>query len=136
MEKERNRPKQEAEIPISSMIDIIFLLIIFFVVTTSIDKEIEDEAVRLAKAPHGMPEAKDPRTFVINIHQDGAVNIGGKTVSMGTLSDMLSSAASVHGPEMPIVIRSDKDAYHGDIQKVMQSVTRTKLYRIKFKALK
>ena len=134
--KTRNRQEKKTEVPISSMIDIIFLLIIFFVVTASIDKELEDEMVELAKAPFGKPISKDPRRFVINIHKNGDVNVAGRNVSMGTLSDLLSNAAFTYGEDLPIVIRGDKNVYHGHIRNVMESVQRIKLYKVKFKALK
>lgn len=134
MKKQSSNDK--AVFPISSMIDIVFLLIIFFVVTASIDKEIEDERVNLTKAPHGKPLSPDPARFVINIHRDGDVFVAGRKVSFVTLSNMLSRSAYVYGGQIPVVIRGDKDALHGNIRKVMKSVQKTKLYRIQFQALK
>ena len=45
MAKGSKKPQMDdnAEVPISSMIDVVFLLIIFFVVTAAVDKEVEDE---------------------------------------------------------------------------------------------
>jgi biopolymer transport protein ExbD len=119
------------------MIDIIFLLIIFFVVTASMDKEIQDENIKLTNAPHGKPiKKKDPRSVTINVRQNGTINVGGQLVSMGTVSNILTNAASQYGTDIPIIIRGDRNAMHGYIKKVLEAVTETKLYHVKFQALK
>ena len=135
MARERQEDKMDAGI--ATMIDIIFLLIMFFVVTASLDKEIEDEQVMLTNAPHGKPlKKKDPRGVTINVRRNGQINVGGQLVSMGVLSDVLTNQAHKYGNDIPIVIRGDRNVQHGYIQKVMEAVTKTKLYRVKFQAEK
>ena len=137
MGKRKKAAPNDADIPIESMIDIIFLLIIFFVVTASMDKEIQDENIKLTSAPHGKPiKKKDPRSVTINVRQDGTINVGGQLVSMGTVSNILTNAASQYGTDIPIIIRGDRNAMHGYIKKVLEAVTETKLYHVKFQALK
>ena len=88
--KVKVKTPDQAETPISSMIDVVFLLIIFFVVTASIDKEIEDERVILAEAPHGRPiKKKDPRSLVINVRQDGTFSMGMRTVTLPEIKNEL-----------------------------------------------
>jgi biopolymer transport protein ExbD len=133
----RKREVEEAEVPISSMIDIVFLLIIFFVVTASLDKEVEDENVKLCNAPHGKPlKKKDPRGVTINVEENGLIMVSGQLISMNTLSGVLRSQASKYGNDIPIVIRGDYRVQHGYIKKVMEAVTETGLYKIKFQAEK
>jgi biopolymer transport protein ExbD len=133
----RKRKEEKTDSGIATMIDIIFLLIMFFVVTASLDKEIQDEKVDLTNAPHGKPlKKKDPRTVTINVRSNGQINVGGQLISMGTLSDILTNNAAKNGNDIPIVIRGDRDVQHGYIKKVMDAVTTTKLYRVKFQAEK
>ena len=133
----RKKPPEDANIPIESMIDIIFLLIIFFVVTASMDKEIQDASIKLSNAPHGKPlKKKDPRSVTINVRKDGDINIGGQVVSMGTVSAILTNAAAEHGIDIPIIIRGDRNTVHGYVKKVLEAVTQTQLYKVKFQALK
>jgi len=133
----RKREIEEAEVPISSMIDIVFLLIIFFVVTASLDKEVEDENIILCSAPHGKPlKKKDPRGVTINVEENGLIMVSGQLVSMKTLSNILTNQASKYGNEIPIVIRGDYRVQHGYVKKVMEAVTETSLYKIKFQAEK
>jgi biopolymer transport protein ExbD len=131
----RKKESAEAETPISAMIDIVFLLIIFFVVTSAIDQDVDDARVALASAPHGKPlTKKDPRSFTINVLHDGSAHVGLMKVSDAEISSMLTAAAAKWGTDMPVIIRGDKNVQHEYIKKVMKSVTDTKLYRIKFDA--
>jgi len=108
--KNRRREEQDvADIPISSMIDIIFLLIIFFVVTAALDKEVEDEVVKLSKAPHGKPIVKkNPRSLTINVRPDGTMNIGGIQMSTKKIEYTLRTVANKWYPgnakALPIII--------------------------------
>ncbi len=138
----RNKQKLQtadvAETPISSMIDVVFLLIIFFVVTASIDKEIEDEKVMLSQAPHGRPvKKKDPRSVIINVRQDGTYTMGMHTVSLDEIKNQLEMAkAGVADPanNLPIIIRGDWHVQHHYIKQVMEAVKSTGLYKIRFNA--
>ena len=135
--KHRDEGAEVADIPISSMIDIIFLLIIFFVVTAAMDKEVEDAEVLLANAPHGKPiKKKDPRSVTINVRMNGDITLAGRVVSVSTVSDVLKIAAHQYGPDIPILVRADERTYHGFVAKVMAAVTKTRLYKVKFQAIK
>jgi biopolymer transport protein ExbD len=132
----KQRAVQDAEVPISAMIDIVFLLIIFFVVTAAIDKEMEDEEIKLANSPHGKPVTKkDPRAVTINVRKDGTYNINGQVMNKAQVSNVLKNAASEWGIDIPIIIRGDASAPHGYIKEVMEAVTNTQLYKVKFNAI-
>jgi len=129
--------RKDAEVPLSAMIDIVFLLIIFFVVTASVDKEVEDESVNLAYAPHGKPIVKkDPRSVIINVHKDGEIVVGlDQRLPIDALSKVLTTAVGKWGNDMPIVVRGDAKVQHYYINKVQDAVTNTGLYKIRFMAI-
>ena len=131
-----NRKSKVGDVPIASMIDVIFLLIIFFVVTATIDNEIQDEAVRLAKAPYGKPVTPNRLAVTVNVHKDGSLHVGGHQVSPRTFTEILQTIGSEYGANFPVVIRGDKEALHGNIKEVMESVKKTGLYRVNIQALK
>ena len=135
--KRRKSEDVQAEVPLSAMIDIVFLLIIFFVVTASVDKDVEDEAVHLAYAPHGKPIVKkDPRSVTINVHQDGAIVIGlDQRLAIDQISNVLRTATSKWGKDTPIVVRGDARVQHYYINKVQDAITNTGLYKVRFLAI-
>jgi len=122
--------------PIAAMIDIIFLLIIFFVVTAAVDREVEDSKVILSYAPHGKPVTKrDPRSVIINVRKDGTLTMGiGERVNMSQITNILNDARGRWGNDIPIIIRGHRDVQHYYIKKVMDAVTDTGLYRVLFNA--
>ncbi len=139
----RKRKKSDsgvvADIPIESMIDVVFLLIIFFVVTAAIDKDIEDELVGLCDAPHGKPLVKkNPKSVTINVRKDGTMNICQRQMTIEQISEQIKTTAIKWYPgdftAMPIIVRGDKDVQHGYIKKVMDAITDTGLYRVRFMA--
>ena len=134
--RKKAKEVKESDVPIESMIDVIFLLIIFFVVTAAMDKEIQDEKVTLASAPHGKPlKKKDVRSVYINVRSDGSINMAGQVISMPKMSQLLKSAAAESGNDIPIVVRGDLRTDHEYIKRVMDAVTDTGLYRVKFNAV-
>ncbi len=145
MSRGSKKPQMDdtAEVPISSMIDVVFLLIIFFVVTAAVDKDIEDEAVILAEAPHGKPVTKkDPRSIVINVHQDGVMTMGlNDNITREQISRELKTMMAqyaekgIPAEDIPIIIRGDYHAQHGFIKQAMDAVTDTGLYTVKINAM-
>ena len=49
------REEHSVSIPISSLIDVVFLLIVFFIVTANLEAEIVDEQVKLADSYYVKP---------------------------------------------------------------------------------
>ena len=137
----RNRPATEeaASVPISSMIDIVFLLIIFFIVTATLDKETQDAQINLADAPHGRPVSKqDPRTITINLRRDGSMNISGRPISPSELVSILENVKkTTPDPEsIPIVIRGDRMVQYGYAAEILEAIKKTGLYKVSFNGLK
>ncbi len=132
----RNRTDTGVETPIASLIDVVFLLIIFFVVTASIEKDIVDESIRLAQAKYvPASDRQDPRTVTINLRRSGAVNIGLTPLSLTQLTQILRATRETSGDSVPIVIRSDADTLFNEVDAVMQAVGRAGLYRVRIAAI-
>lgn len=124
-------------INMTPMIDIVFQMIIFFVLTVEMEKDRLDERIRLAEAPHG-PEVvdRDPRTVTIDVTTRGDISIGRIPLSSGQLLSIMRRAVVEYGQDTPVVIRGDGDTRHEDIRRVMDTCTQAGLYRVKFAAIK
>ena len=137
--KSRTMTEEAASVPISSMIDIVFLLIIFFIVTATLDKDLQDETILLADAPNGRQVKKqDPRTITINLRKDGTMNVAGRTLSPSELTALLENAkkASPGDPlSIPIVIRGDRRVQFGHAANIMDAITKTGLYKVSLTGL-
>ena len=119
----------EPAVNLTPMIDVVFQLLIFFMVaTTFLDPEREID-VELPEASSG--EALDERTdeIVINVMRDGALVLAGDTVDRDALLRTLTSAAE-RNPETPITIRGDRLVHHESIVGVMDACGTAGLYNL------
>lgn len=132
----RRRADDSLATPISSLIDVVFLLIIFFVVTASVEKDVVDESIRLAQAKYVQAvDKKDPRTVTINVTRSGSINIALQTINVTQLQQILTATREQSGNSVPIVIRSDGRTLYEHIDNVVQAIGKTGLYRVKISAV-
>jgi len=106
-------PQEEVEsrIDVAPLIDILFTLIIFFLVTSTFEKEEKEEKVQLPR--HGGSSlVNKERPFYINVLRDGTYRVQGETVDLDTLQVRLNKRHT-EKPEQRVVIRGDAKAFHG-----------------------
>lgn len=128
----RQRGDDNLETPITSMIDIVFLLIIFFVVTASVDKDVVDESITIAQAKNAPAvDSTDPRSVTINLNKDGKVNVALQPMSISQLQQLLLSMRTQAGSSVPVLIRCDRETQFRHIDRVMQAAASTGLYRVR-----
>lgn len=129
--------KEEMALNMTPMIDVVFQLIIFFIVTIAQQqKEIEMD-LRLAMAPDGKAvERKDPRTINIDVDDEGRVYIARQRLTLPALRSIMRNAVARHSQTLPVVIRGDMKARHEYIRRVMDICSDAGLWRIKFAAIK
>ena len=95
-------------INLTSMMDVVFNLLIFFLVATTIVQEEQDLAVKLpetAQAPRD--PANPPRQLVINIRADGLLVVAGRSYDEAALSQVLAQVA-MEQPARNVLIRADE----------------------------
>ncbi len=127
----------DAKLDMTPMIDVVFQLIIFFVVTAAMQDKAMETNVLMAMAPNGPVETvKDPRTVIVDVVADGTIQIMKSRVSEGQLFTLLNNARKTAGQSTPIVIRGDLTAKHEAIKRVMDICGKAGLWKIRFAALK
>ncbi len=131
------RSQEEVGVNMTPMIDIVFQLIIFFVVTTKLDKDTFDTRIKLAFAPDGPAvEQKDPRTIVVDVDPRGRISIARTELSLSTLTSVLKQAVATHGQGTPVHIRGDRDVEHDHIRRLLDACGRAGVWRVSFIATK
>lgn len=135
----KRQGSEDAEIPITPMIDIVFLLIIFFVVTAAIDKEAVDMSIDLAKSYYVRPpEKQDPRQITVNVgyRRDGTAyhSIAAMSLPLGNLGPVLNNAMKKHGNDIPVIIRADGRVKFEHVEEVINVVGKAGLYKISLAA--
>lgn len=102
-------------IDLSSMIDCVFILLIFFIVSTVF---VEETGVTVNKPDvGGGASALEKNSILIAVTSENKVFYGGESIGIqgviGKIKPLL-----VETPEMPVIIQGDKDSTHGLVQQV------------------
>ena len=127
----------DAKLDMTPMIDVVFQLIIFFVVTAAMQDKAMETNVLMAMAPNGPVETvKDPRTVTVDVIADGTIQIMKSRISEGQLFTVLNNARKTAGQSTPVVIRGDLTTKHEAIKRVMDICGKAGLWKIRFAALK
>jgi biopolymer transport protein ExbD len=111
---------EEMTLNLTSLIDVVFLLLIFFMVaTTFLDPEREID-LDLPEAESGVMPEEAPDQIVISVFEDGRISLAGRTVDRDGLLENLRQAARVN-PTTPVTIRGDRLVAHERIVAVMDA---------------
>ncbi len=105
----------EGELDMTPMIDCVFLLLIFFMVTT-VFKNPQQLKLTLPIATN--PQELDKRQIIAEINEEGAVAIDSEVISMDTVDAYLMTAKQNKGIST-LLIKADQATKHGDIIKLM-----------------
>ena len=102
------RPKTRApQLALTSMLDVIFLLLCFFV-TVSVFSQWESEiSIQLPKAGTAEEPDRLPGEIILNLARDGKVTVNGQTLSLEDLRVRLQRVSKYY-PGQPVIIRADR----------------------------
>jgi len=124
--KLRRREDDEPVLNLTPMIDVVFQLLVFFMVaTTFLDPERAIE-IALPEASAGEPITDEIKELVINVFADGRMVVSGQDVDDAQLLQTLKAAA-LADPNTPVTIRGDGQARHERIVQVMDACQRAGL---------
>ncbi|MDD9173472.1 biopolymer transporter ExbD [Aliivibrio sp. S2TY2] len=113
----RTKTREEANIDLTSMLDIVFIMLIFFIVTSSFVRESGVEVNR-PQASHSVAQ-KEVGIFVA-ITANNQVFIDKRRVDMERVEAVLASL-HLDNPQANLVIQADKHAYNGTVVSVMDA---------------
>ena len=102
---------QETGIDVAPLIDILFTLIIFFLVTSTFEEQEKEEKIQLPRHGGSSLASKD-RPYFINVISDGTYSVGGEIVDLDHLQVKLNLKFEKK-PNQKVVLRGDAKAFHG-----------------------
>ena len=127
----------QCEIDMTPMIDVVFQLIIFFVVTMKMNQDSNQDIV-LEDGKNGIiltADSMPPTTLEIEVDRRGRVSIHNATLTERNLRDILRARINKHGNEFPVLIRADRRTMHEKVRKVMDICTSSGLWKLSFVAV-
>jgi biopolymer transport protein ExbD len=100
---------QTDELPtlnLTPMIDVVFLLIIFFMAASKFAEVEADIDLQLPEVAAATPITSAPKQRTVSVEQDGAVKLDGDAVTLSELTSKLATAKREY-PQLSVVIRGD-----------------------------
>jgi biopolymer transport protein ExbD len=113
------RPDDEMGFQLAPMIDMTFLLLIFFMVTTKISKEQIKEEIKLPVASNAIIPSDISNRDIISIDEQGNYFIGQEPAGKKELADYLKKRFE-NMPPLRLYIRADKTTPGKKIKEVMK----------------
>ena len=105
----------EVNINMGPLVDMVFLLLIFFVVTTSFVKE---TGIDVHRSTAATAEMKERGNIMLGISADGQVYMEGKRIDVRSVRALIERALA-EDPESGVVIVADKDSNTGIVVQAM-----------------
>ena len=117
--RDRRRAKAPA-LALTSMLDVIFLLLCFFV-TASVFSQWESEiSISLPAASTSETPSRLPGEVILNVARDGSVTVNAKKLTLSDLGERLRKVADFY-PGQPVVIRADRETSYDSLVKVLDT---------------
>ena len=119
--KLRQKDTQDVEIDMSPMIDMVFLLLIFFIVASQIVK-IEKVPIDIPSAVYAKVPEDETGRYIITVNADGEMFVGpgSEKVTIDELKDQI--AAELEADEkLRILIRADRKTKYEENEKIMEA---------------
>ena len=105
---------------LTSMLDVIFLLLCFFV-TVSVFSQWESEiSITLPSAKTAEEPGRLPGEIIVNIDKEGSIKVNGASLSLAELEDRLSRISKFY-PGQQVIIRADKETKYDNLVKVVDA---------------
>ena len=119
-------------INLTPMIDVVFQLLLFFLVASRFADEERQLEVILPQASEARPLIARPQEFIVNIDQQGRCVVDGRLLTSAQLETALLQASANNPGKQTVVIRADKRCIWQHIVGVMNACNKAKIrdYRV------
>jgi len=115
------------------MIDVVFLLIIFFLVSSHLAKQETqlDLALPVAQSGDTDPLTEAPR-ITINLKEDGTVTFAGREIMQADLENRLGAAINDIGKDVEVRIRCSRLVPYEQVEPIMLACTKTGIWNVTY----
>lgn len=111
----KDRPRRKVVLNITSMTDLLFLLLIFFVVSTTF---LEQPGIKL-ELPHAKSAViSEQKDYTLFVDKEGKMYLNDEGVSTENLGQKLK-AVLPNMKEAALILKADQDVAHGIVVRVM-----------------
>ncbi|MCB1185479.1 biopolymer transporter ExbD, partial [bacterium] len=113
-----SKPDDAPQVELTPIVDMVFLLLIFFLVATTYQQAERETRITLPEAEAAGPITLALREIVINVDGDGSIIVAGQAMTIEELRSLVTEAVGAN-PEQKVSIRGDREAAYGTVARVL-----------------
>ncbi|MBE0500894.1 MAG: biopolymer transporter ExbD [Desulfuromonadales bacterium] len=114
----RRKQREDLRVDLTPMIDVVFLLLIFFMISTTF-VETSGLSIKLPEASTTLAD-QEPKEIKVYLSKEGVITVDKQEMSVEALKAHLKSFGK-KGGEMTFLLYADKEALHGRVVELMDS---------------
>ena len=124
---------REVGFNMTPLIDVVFLLIIFFLLSSHLARQETQLALPLPAADSGQQEEDGDRPrLTVNVLADGTLLVANRPVAATELAALLVERRDVHGDELEVRIRADRSVPYARVEPVMLACVRAGIWNVAY----
>lgn len=122
---------EPSQVQLAPMIDILFLLLTFFIVSWSFSRAENDLRVAVPVSEGGAEPPRAVNEIVVNVGKDGAIYVSGQQLTRQQFQTRIEAIARVNKSQ-PVRMRGDASASYQTFMEVLAIVNRAGISNISF----
>lgn len=126
---------QSVSFNVTSLVDIVFLLIIFFLVASHVARSEAVEPVDLPLASELDDNAESPNRIVLTVLADRTLHMAGRSVTIPDLENAILGGTQNRSKPLEVRIRADRSATYAEIEPVLLACAKFGVTKVGFHAL-
>jgi biopolymer transport protein ExbD len=111
---------EQPTLNLTPMIDIVFLLIIFFMVGTKFSELERKIGLQVPAIANNGTLSSEPEKRVVNVYRDGRIELDEQPINLRQLTENLAQARQQYS-RLGVLIRGDADSRHQSVVNVLNS---------------
>jgi biopolymer transport protein ExbD len=119
------------------MIDVVFLLVIFFLVSSHLARNESQIKLELPVASTGSDDRpREIPRITVNVKPDGSLWVSGRAIAAEQLEPLLRTATSREGGDVEVRIRGSRQAPYANIEPILLACTKSGIWNVTYAVYK
>ena len=115
------------------MIDVVFQLIIFFLLSSHLARQETQLPLPLPSAASGTVEAADSRPrLTVNVLAEGTLLVGNRPIAVADLGLLLQERRKAHGEALEVRIRGDRGVAYRHVEPVLVACVQAGIWNVAY----
>ena len=113
-------PPEEAKFQMAPLIDMVFLLLVFFMCASHLSSS-KSLPLEMPLASKGVVPKERPDRWIVNVEKSGQVYSGTQPVTIDELKGLVAEGVKKN-PNLKVYVRADQQTNHREVRKVMEAM--------------